>query len=336
MGTKTDKTLEDIARLANVSKSTVSRALSDSPLINVETKERIRVIAKENDFCINSSARSLSTRQSNTIAFVTHASHDDFSVEDLFSIEILGGIGNSLHSFGYDLLIIHVNSHDTEWAHQYLDSGRVDGFILMKTGRKQSHIKALIDMGAPFILWGVPGPDLNCCSVTGDNLTGGILATEHLIRTGKKKIALIGGPTNDLEAEQRYRGYETAIQASGLPMDAKRMVCGDYSHTAGINGMRRLLEQAPDLDSVFVTGDVMAIGAISVILESGKRVPEDIAVVGYDDLSIAAFNNLPLTTVKQNIAMSGRLLAQNLVQYIKTGVVTNVTVPVELIVRKSA
>ena len=100
--------------------------------------------------------------------------------------------------------------------------------------------------------------------------------------------------------------------------------------------MQRLLEQSPDLDAVFVNSDLMALGAINVIQNSGKRVPEDVAVVGYDDLSIATYNNLPLTTIRQNIPLAGKLLAQNLIQYIQTGVVTNVTMPVELVVRKSA
>jgi DNA-binding LacI/PurR family transcriptional regulator len=100
--------------------------------------------------------------------------------------------------------------------------------------------------------------------------------------------------------------------------------------------MQRLLEQAPDLDAVFVCSDLMAIGAIDVIRNHDRSVPEDIAVVGYDDLSIAAFNNLPLTTIRQNIPLAGRLLAQNLIQYLQTGLVSNVTIPVELVLRKSA
>lgn len=100
--------------------------------------------------------------------------------------------------------------------------------------------------------------------------------------------------------------------------------------------MQRLLDQSPDLDAVFANSDLMAIAAIEVIQRSGRKVPEDVAVVGYDDLSIAAYNNLPLTTIRQNIPLAGRLLAQNLIQYLQTGVVTNVTLPVELVVRKSA
>ena len=241
-----------------------------------------------------------------------------------------------LHALGYDLLVVHVNPRDTGWAHQYLDSGRVDGFILMTSSRKQSHIKTLVEMGAPFIVWGVPVPKYNYCSVTGDNITGGRLATEHLIRTGRQRIAFLGGPADEVEVQHRFKGYETALQAAGRSVNPNMLAYGDYSHASGITAMQRLLEQSPDLDAVFVNSDLMAIGAINVIQNSGKRVPEDIAVVGYDDLSIANYNNLPLTTVRQNIPLAGKLLAQNLIQYIQTGVVTNVTIPVELVVRKSA
>ena len=288
MSKKTVQTIDDIARLANVSKSTVSRALNDSPLIKQETKERIQAIAREHNFRINAPARNLSMRQSRTVAFVTHAYHMEcFSMEDLFGLEIMGGIAHGLHTLGYDLLVVHVNPRDTGWAHQYLDSGRVDGFILMTSNRKQSHIKTLVEMGAPFIVWGIPVPKYNYCSVTGDNITGGRLATEHLIHTGRQRIAFLGGPSDELEVQHRFKGYETALQAAGRSVNPNMLAYGDYSHDSGITAMQRLLEQSPDLDAVFVNSDLMAIGAINVIQNSGKRVPEDIAVVGYDDLSIA-------------------------------------------------
>jgi len=331
------KTISDIARLADVSKSTVSRALNDSPLVNEETKARIKAIAMEHHFRMNEPARNLSLRHSHAIAFVTHAYHiQSFSMEDLFSLEILGGITNGLHEVGYELLVVNVDPRDSAWARQYLNSGRVDGFILMTSSNKEWHIKTLVDMKAPFIVWGVPQHSLNYCSVMGDNLTGGRLATEHLLSTGKKRIAFLGGVADTLEVQHRYQGYAMALSDAGYEIDQDLLAYGDFSHTSGMRVMAQLLEQAPDLDAVFVNSDLMAIGAINVIQNAGKRVPEDIAVVGYDDLSIASFNTLPLTTIRQNIPLAGKLLAQNLVQHIKTGVVTNVTLPVELIVRKSA
>ncbi len=336
MNTKTVQTIADIARLAGVSKSTVSRALNDSPLIGDETKERIRAIARQHDFQINVPAQRLSKKVSHTIAFITHAYHHDFTWADLFGLEIMGGISSGLHSKGYDLLVVHVDPHDSKWAHQYLDTGRVDGFILMTSTRKQSHIKTLVEMGAPFIVWGVPHPVYKFCSIMGDNFTGGKLATEHLLRSGRQKIAFLGGPAEELEVQQRHNGYETALKAAGKSIDPALLAYGDFSNTSGATAMRQLLTQAPDLDAVFVNSDLMAIAAMDVIREMGRRVPEEVAVIGYDDLSITAHSNPPLTTIRQNIPLAGKMLAQNLVQYLETGVITNMTMPVELILRESA
>jgi len=336
MNKNTVKTIADIARLAGVSKSTVSRALNDSPLIGEETKARIRSIAREHNFQLNIPARQLSMQKSRTIAFVTHAYHKDFSVADLFGLEIMGGISNGLASQGYDMLVIHVDPHDTKWAHQYFDTGRVDGFILMTSTRKQIHVKALLDLGAPFITWGVPQPKQKYCSVTGDNFNGGKLAGGHLASLGRGKVGFIGGPDYEVEVQQRLEGYKSALYEAGIAIDPELIEYGDFSNTSGAEAMDRLLEKAPGIDAVFVNSDLMAIAAMDLIRERGKRVPEDIAVVGYDDLSIAEHSNPPLTTIRQNIPLAGKVLAQNLVQYLQSGMVTNVSVPVELIVRKSA
>jgi len=336
MKKETVRTIADIARLAGVSKSTVSRALNDSPLIGEDTKSRIRALAREHNFQINAPARRLSMQQSRTIAFVTHAYHKDFSVADLFGLEILGGVSNGLAKQGYDLLIIHVDPQDTKWAHQYFDTGRVDGFILMTSTRKQTHVKALTEVNAPFIIWGVPQPNQKYCSVTGDNFNGGKAATGHLIGSGKQKIGFIGGPVYELEVQHRLEGYRTALHAAGRSIDPALIEHGDFSNTSGADAMRRLLDKVPDMDAVFVNSDLMAIAAMDAIREAGRRVPEDIAVVGYDDLSIAEHSNPPLTTIRQNIPLAGKLLAQNLIQYLQTGLMTNVSIPVALVLRKSA
>ena len=337
MTKKKVQTIEDIAQLADVSKSTVSRALSDSPLISQATKARIQAIAQEHNFRINAPARNLSLRQSHTIAFVAPAYYPEFfSEEDLFGLEIMSGIGSGLHNSGYDLLVIHADPHDTAWARHYLDSGRVDGFIILGSGLRQAHIETLVEIGAPFISWGVPIPNASYCSVTGDNFTGGLLATRHLLQAGRQQIAFLGGPADTLTVQNRLKGYENALQAAGHTVDSQLIAYGDYSHSSGMTTMQQLLDQAPDLDAVFVNSDLMAIGAISTIQNNGKQVAKDIAVVGYDDLPIARYNNLPLTTVRQNVPLAGKLLAQNLIQYVQTGIVTNVTIPVELVIRKSA
>jgi DNA-binding LacI/PurR family transcriptional regulator len=330
------KTIADIAKLAGVSKSTVSRALNDSPLIGEETKEKIRSIARQHNFQVNASARQLSKQESCTIAFVTHAYHKDFSVADLFGLEIMGGISAGLARRNYDMLVIHVDPQDTKWAHQYYETGRVDGFILMTSSRKHSHTKALLEIGAPFITWGVAPASPKYCTVTGDNVNGGKLAVEHLISTGRKRIGFIGGPPDEIEVQQRLSGYKSVLEVAGKKVDEKLIEYGDFSNTSGAEAMKRLLKKSPDIDAVFVNSDLMAIAAMDEIRENGKRVPEDIAVVGYDDLSIAEHSNPPLTTIRQNIPLAGKLLAENLIQYLSSGMATNVSTPVELVIRKSA
>jgi DNA-binding LacI/PurR family transcriptional regulator len=336
MNTKSVRTIADIAKLAGVSKSTVSRALNNSPLIGEETKEQIRSIARQHNFEINVSARQLSLKQSNIIAYVTHAYHQDFSVADLFGLEIMGGISSGLAALGYDLLVIHVDPNDTKWARKYLDGGRVDGFILMTSTRKQTHVKALLELGAPFITWGMPHSGQKYCSVSGDNVNGGKLATKHLIDSGRRKIGFIGGPEDEVEVQQRLTGYKTALQEAGMEIKTDRIIYGDFSNTSGAKAMAKLMEQVPDLDAVFINSDLMAIAAMDIIREHGKEVPKEIAVVGYDDLSVAANSNPPLTTIRQNVPLAGKMLAQNLIQFLQTKVATNVSIPVDLIIRKSA
>ena len=330
------QTIADIARLAGVSKSTVSRALNDSPLIGVETKDRIREIAREHRFHMNDPARRLSLKQSNVVALVTYEYKADLSVPDAFMLEIMSGITAGLHANGYDLLVIQVAPNDTDWVRTYLESGRADGFILMAASCTKRHIAALTEREAPFILWGIPPGTHGYCSVGGDSYAGGKTATEHLLRTGRSRIAFVGGYAGASEVQDRLKGYEAALREAGQEVDPKLVAYGDFSERSGAAAMAALLERAGDIDAVFVNSDRMAIAAMDEIRARGRVVPDDIAVVGYDDVSIAQHSDPPLTTIRQDGPLAGRLLAQNLVQHLATGVITNVSIPAELVVRKSA
>lgn len=336
MGNKQIKTIADIALMANVSKSTVSRALNNSPLIGQATRERIQTIACENNFCLNASARQLSSKLSHIIGFAMEAYNKDFSVADLFTLELIGGISKSLHASGYDMLVLYINPNDPQWAQKYLDSGRVDGFILMPCSRKPFHIHELVKIDAPFIVWGVPQPNFCYCTVTGDNLTGGKLAVKYLIKQGRKRIAFLGGQADEMEVRLRYEGYLAALTEAGMEPDPALVGHGNYTPTSGSTAMLKLLEQAPDLDAVFVNSDLMAIAAMKTLRRKGIRIPEDIAVIGYDDLSVAEHSDPALTTIRQHIPRAAGLLAQNLVQFLQTGLISNVTIPVELVIRESA
>lgn len=327
--------IEDLARIAGVGKSTVSRALNGSPLVNVDTRDKILAIAKEYDFCPSAMARNLSLRSSKTIGFVTHAySGTDCCISDPFGLEIMGGIAIGLHDLGYDLLIVHIDPHKTDWARQYLDSARVDGFILMISSKKKKHVDELLAIGAPFVVWGWGTGGY--CVVMGEDRKGGRIATERLLSLGRRRIGFIGGPRSEPEVQARYLGYEDAIAASGQAADPKLIVHGDYSESSGAKAMDELLTREPGLDAVFVNSDLMAISAMRVLATKGRRVPDDIAVVGYDNLSISSYATPSLTTVSQNVPLAGRLLARDLVSYIERGVITTTSVPVELVIRQSA
>ena len=338
MGDKAVNTIVDIARLAGVSKSTVSRALNDSPLISTETRQRIQSIARQHNFQLNVPAQCLSLKESRTIAFVTHACYvqQGYLIASPFLLEVIGGATAALSEKHYDLLMAFVDPKEALWPQQYQNSGRADGFILMTSSRKHSLLKRLAEAKVPFIVWGNPLPDHNHCSVTGDDFTGGKLATQHLIQSGRRRIAFIGGPADELEVQRRYEGYCSALSDAGQPIDPALVTYGDFSFSAGAERMQYLLKQAPDLDAVFVNSDLMAISAMNLLHDLGYQIPGDVAVVGYDNISIAEQCYPQLTTVSQNIPLAGRLLAQNLIQYLHTGVVTNVSIPPRLVIRKSA
>ena len=331
-------TISDIARLAGVSKSTVSRALNDSPLISTETKDRIRAIAQEHDFEISAAARNLSLQQSHAVGFVTYA-HKAGDLTDAFMLELMSGVAQGLHEHDYDMLVIHFEKGDTDWVGRYLRSGRVDGFILLSSMTGARQLKALAEADAPFAIWDVaPRDHRGYCAVSGDSVTGGRLATAHLLGTGRTRIGFIGGFAHAPEVHDRLAGYQDALAEAGVAYDPELVVYGDWHRPeeSGAEAAAQLLERAPDLDGIFANSDLLAIGAIEGLRRRERRVPEDVAVVGYDDVAVARYASPPLTTIRQNAPMAGRLLANNLVQRLKTGVITNVSIPAELVVRESA
>ena len=331
-------TIADIARLAGVSKSTVSRALSDSPRIGAETKERIRAIADEHRFQLNDPARRLGRKQSNVAGLVTYASAAaGIPAGDPFLFELLSGISARLQREAYDLLIIQSGPRDVDWVGRYLDSGRVDGFIVLAATCTQRQLDALAEAQAPFVVWGMPAVHGTFSSVSGDSLAGGRLATEHLLaESGRSRIAFLGGPEREPEAAARYRGYEAALRTAGVEVDPALVTFAEWKPASAAPAIRTLLDRAPDLDAVFACSDLLAIAAIQELREHGRTVPSDVAVVGYDDIAAAELASPPLTTIRQDLPLAGRLLAESLLEHLRTRAVTSVSIPPELIVRESA
>ncbi len=348
MTTERVKTIADIARLAGVSKATVSRALNDSTLVSAETRDRVRAIAAQHGFEMNATARSLSRRQSNVVALATYPYEPFGSSENLpdgfvpadklpdtFVLEVMSGLAAGLHARGYDMLVIQIESRDTGWISRYLDSGRVDGFVLMAASCTKKHLEALELRGAPFVVWGLDSTSHAYSTVSGDSYAGGRMATRHLLESGRRRIAFVGGPDTEQESQDRYRGYVTALRGADIEADASLVTYGWYSSESAATRMRDLLERHDDIDAVFACSDVMAIAAIEELRAQGLRVPQDVAVVGYDDIALAAHTDPPLTTVRQAGPLAGRLLADSLIQQLRTGAVGHVSIPAELVVRQS-
>jgi DNA-binding LacI/PurR family transcriptional regulator len=286
---------------------------------------------------MNEPARRLSLQQSGAIALVTYAYSSKSAVPDTFMLELMSGISSGLRADGYDLLVIHVDPDDIDWAQRYLETGRADGFILLSATCTERQLDKLVELKAPFITWAIPPGEHRGCSVSGDSFTGGKLATEHLLSRGREHIAFLGGPLKEREVADRYRGYEAALREAGMTVDPRLVVHGDWEHpdTAGSALMAELLEREPELDAVFANSDLLAIGAMDTLREQGRDVPDDVSVVGYDDISLARHTDPALTTIRQNGPLAGTLLAQNLVQHLQTGVITHVSIPAELVVRGS-
>lgn len=348
MNTERVKTIADVARLAGVSKATVSRALNESPLVSAATRERVRAIAQQHGFEMNATARSLSRRQSNVVALATYP-YEAFGpgeklpegfvpadrLPDTFVLEVMSGLAAGLHAQGYDLLVIQIDPLDTGWISRYLDSGRVDGFVLMAASCTRKHLEALQARGAPCVVWGLDSTTHSYSTVTGDSFAGGRIAANHLLDRGRRRIAFIGGPETEQEAQDRYRGYASALRAAGLDVDGSLVTYGWYSAESAGARTSELLERHADIDAVFACSDVMAIAAIEELRAHGLQVPADVAVVGYDDVALAAHTDPPLTTVRQPGPLAGRLLADSLIQQLRTGAVGHVSIPAELVIRHS-
>jgi DNA-binding LacI/PurR family transcriptional regulator len=330
------KTIADIAKLAGVSKATVSRALNESPLISQETKTRIHAIARAHHFAAHQGARSLSLKRSETIALIIPmAPYVGHSIIEPFFVELLRGVMFAIGERGYDLLIGQPRKNDPSDIQRYIGSKRADGLIIIGC---QAYIKAiaeLVGQKVPIIVWGV-AENQKYCSVNCDNAAGGRLAVKHLLQLGRTRIAFLGGTQGEPEVLLRYQGYTEMLREAGHTLVRSLVTYGDYTSQSGYERMQKLLTQAPDLDAVFVCSDLMALGAMEALRESGRHVPEEISVVGFDDIPLAAYCSPPLTTIRQHISKAGEVLVHNLLQYVRDKIITTTILPVELVVRKSS
>ncbi|PHZ86396.1 LacI family DNA-binding transcriptional regulator [Paremcibacter congregatus] len=330
-------TMSDIARLAGVSESTVSRALRDNPIINEKTRKKVQQIARDHHYQINESARNLRLNKSHTIAVVMLLDPAcGQAISDPFLLDLLGNVADELTKNGYDLLLSTTQVLGEDLSPRYLDSKRADGMIIIGQGAQGQQIDALAGSRKLFVVWGADRPGQNYATVGSDNKKGAYLAVRHLIETGRRRIAFLGDSRHP-EIEQRLAGYHQALAEAGLNPDPTLQVETDFSSQSGYEATRDILmTEGRSFDAIFTVSDAIAMGAIKLLGEKGVRVPEEVAVSGFDDIPTSAYCTPSLTTVRQNTAEGGRQLVKCLLDQLAGKEQRSVVLDVELIVRQSS
>lgn len=332
-------TSRDIADLAGVSQATVSRALRNSPLVRPETRARIQEIAKELNYFVNRNAAGLRTHQSSTIALLLF---DETGGEDAqinpFFLSMLGYITRCAAELGYDVLVSLQQLTD-DWHIEYQASNRADGLILLGYGDYVTYrekITALANANTRFMIWGPvikdqPGHTFGC-----DNINGGYQATRHLIRLGRRRIAFLGDASRgNPEQADRHQGYRKALHGGGLDIYEDLNMYADNREDLGYAAAEELLANGKEFDAIFAATDVIAVGAMRALQEHGRRIPEDVSVIGFDDVPLASQVTPKLTTVQQNIAEASEGLVRSIVSLIEGETVESTLIAPKLIVRDS-
>lgn len=330
----------DIAHLAGVSQSTVSRALRGSPLVNEETRRRIQAAVDELNYKVDKNASGLRARHTGTLALLLFEDPTaDESHINPFFLSMLGSITRASAQRGYDLLI-SFQQFSRDWHADYADSKKADGIILLGYGdylATRDKLQKLVDQGTCCVRWGAVLPDQPDVSVGCDNVSGGREVTLHLLGQGCQRIAFLGDASSHYpEFFDRYRGYSRALNDTGLDAEPLLQVNAESTEQSGYNAMETLLERGVAFDAVFAASDLIAIGAMRALADHGLHVPEDVALAGFDDIPMASFVNPPLTTVLQDTKLAGEILVDNLLALIRGEPAESAMLPAKLIVRKSS
>ena len=331
-------TLEVVAARAGVSRATASRVLRGASNVSADAKASVERAAAELAYSPNLAARSLVTRRSDSVAFLV-AETEDRLFRDPYFMNLLRGAHAEISSAGLQLIFV-MAADDTQWRQfeNYAAGGHVDGVLLVSLhgdARLPQHLESI---GVPTIMNGRPvSPDADeLFFVDSDNVGGAAAATELLISRGATRIATVTGPLDMSAGRDRLAGYEQAMAGAGRRVLRKHIVNGDFTVDGGARAMRRLLIADPAIDAVFAASDLTAVGAMQAISDSGRVVPDDVAVVGFDDVQDQLIRPA-LTTVRQPIEQVGRVMARLLLRRIDGEVPERVSVvPVELVVRETA
>ena len=325
MNSRPTAKMTDIARLAGVSASTVSRALAGSPLVTALKREEIHRLAHERGYVINATARNLRLQRTQTLSVAIPSGHATGQpLTDPFLMEMLGHLADTITQRGYGMFLQKVVPPMNDWLPQLIASHRCDGIIVIGQSTEHVALEAAAAHYHPLVVWGGQLASQSYCTVGSDNVGGATAAVNYLIRSGRQRIVFLGDPAVP-EIGLRYQGYQLAHErASRQPV------------TPPILSMRALIAVAGNFDAVFGATDVIAMSALRAISAAGLSVPRAVAVVGFDDIALASHANPPLTTVRQNLQRGAHELVDLLFRRLEGEDTPSVVMPAELVVRESS
>ncbi|TCB99104.1 LacI family transcriptional regulator [Micromonospora zingiberis] len=328
-------TLEAVARRAGVSRATVSRVVNGSTTVAEPIREAVRRAVAELGYVPNLAARTLVTQRTDSIALVMPEEATRVFSDDQVFPGIIRGAAQELEAADKQLVLMLAGSPaGHERVERYTTGRHVDGVLFASLHGADPLPAKLAALGIPVVCSGRPLDGADVPYVDVDQVGGVTRAVRHLIDSGRRRIATIAGPQDMVAGIERLAGYRDTVAAAGLP---EMVAVGDFTRESGAAAMRELLTAHPDLDAVFAASDLMAHAALRTLREAGRRVPEDVAVIGFDDIETAAYTDPPLTTVRQPILELGRQGTRLLLRLAAGEEVEPALIlPTELIVRDSA
>jgi len=328
--------MADIARMAGVSISTVSRALAGNPLIPKALRDQIVEIAQTHGYVVNQSARSLRLRKTDTIGVIIPLAHEAGQlISDPFFLEMVGRLADEITRRNYSVLLNKVIVTEHGWLDRIIQSHRADGLVLIGQSTQHEALNAVADSYRPMVVWGAQLPGQRYCAVGSDNVEGGRLAVAHLAAQGRKRIAFLGA-VDAPEAAQRFEGYKKGLAEAGIAFDPALVVPTPYTLEEAQVAVAGFLAAGVAIDAAFAFSDVVALAAIGALHEAGRTVPGDVAVVGFDDIVLARHSSPPLTTIRQDLAFGARAMVDLLFRRMAGEGASSTLAPVELVVRGSS
>jgi DNA-binding LacI/PurR family transcriptional regulator len=326
-------TLGQVADLAGVSIATASRVLNNSAPVSVQARQLVRDAVVRLGYVRHRAAPSTPRGRSRSVAAVVCTNSSQFFADAFFS-QVISAATDVFAGKEVPVMVIVAPDDRLAYVERYLQSGHVDGVLLLGSHGQHPLAVSLPAAGMPVTLIGRPMCLTRASYVDADNRGGGRLAVEHLINRGRRSIATIAGRQDMAAGVDRLAGYREALDAAGL---APIIAYGDFTHASGVHAMWRLLDQRPGLDAVFVASDIMAAGALHALRRAGRKVPDDIAVIGFDDLPLAQHTQPPLTTIRQPLERVGALAAARLLAELDGGAgELDPVLPIILVARASA